>query len=506
MGDADAALSFFGRASDVDPRNARAKAGMAAALVRLERAGDALLVVRRGDFAGRARGRDRRRSRPRLGLLGHPGRAQADYALSLRREDDPEVRRRLALSLAISGQRDEALRVIEAQLRDRRPRRLAHPGLHPGADRRPRRRRPDRAQHDAGRRRRARALPGPARRPQPVAKGAGRPFRPFPERRQLRLLRAGRHRPDPGALAMAQGSAPMGAARDRRQTDAPGLRVDPTAPRRRPGEQSVASQIRPAPSNRADARPRRRRSQVAERRSPVAAPPRQGPSAGQAPPWPTPVLDDGQARRTQPQPQPRYQPQPQTRAPAQPRAEPVLDESSSPGFTLVPQGRPLGRRPSPWRPPRRTVRAGRRFQHRRGFRRFADGRGGGHARAAGDGASGGARAPPVRGAAARAASPRRRGPAPPRHARRPAATRNSRARSPAAPSEPGLGADRDRQQPSGPDLHVRPVPSPGAGPAQRPRRSPRRERDTGCSSGPSPTEAAARTFARQLDRARRPGA
>ena len=38
-------------------------------------------------------------------MLGDPARAQADYALALRREDDPEVRRRLALSLAISGQR-----------------------------------------------------------------------------------------------------------------------------------------------------------------------------------------------------------------------------------------------------------------------------------------------------------------------------------------------------------------------------------------------------------------
>ena len=43
-------------------------------------------------------------------MTGDPRRAQQDYALVLRRRDDPEVRRRLALSLAISGQREEALR------------------------------------------------------------------------------------------------------------------------------------------------------------------------------------------------------------------------------------------------------------------------------------------------------------------------------------------------------------------------------------------------------------
>ena len=41
-GDADAALNFFARAADVDPQSARARAGMAQALVRLERASEAL--------------------------------------------------------------------------------------------------------------------------------------------------------------------------------------------------------------------------------------------------------------------------------------------------------------------------------------------------------------------------------------------------------------------------------------------------------------------------------
>ncbi len=42
MGDGEAALSFFARADEVTPRDARVKAGMASALVLMERARDAL--------------------------------------------------------------------------------------------------------------------------------------------------------------------------------------------------------------------------------------------------------------------------------------------------------------------------------------------------------------------------------------------------------------------------------------------------------------------------------
>ncbi|HEY5713405.1 MAG TPA: SPOR domain-containing protein, partial [Allosphingosinicella sp.] len=117
MGDAGAALNFFARADAIAPREWRVKAGMAAALVRSERAREALPLFAQAvqyggseaDIAG-----DR-------GLawdsIGDPRRAQQDYTLALRRRDDPEVRRRLALSLAISGQREAALRAIDAQLR-----------------------------------------------------------------------------------------------------------------------------------------------------------------------------------------------------------------------------------------------------------------------------------------------------------------------------------------------------------------------------------------------------
>jgi hypothetical protein len=50
-------------------------------------------------------------------LAGDPRQAQADYRLALARSENPEVRRRLALSLGISGDRHEALATIDAQVR-----------------------------------------------------------------------------------------------------------------------------------------------------------------------------------------------------------------------------------------------------------------------------------------------------------------------------------------------------------------------------------------------------
>src|SRR3569623_3225316 len=49
-------------------------------------------------------------------ILGDPRRAQRDYELALRKGPDPEVTRRLALSFAISGERERALQLLEEQL------------------------------------------------------------------------------------------------------------------------------------------------------------------------------------------------------------------------------------------------------------------------------------------------------------------------------------------------------------------------------------------------------
>lgn len=116
-GDTQAALSFFSRAGEVSYRDSRVKAGMASVLVRMERGQPALVLFAEAlalgapvwEIAG-----DRGLAHD---MVGDPRRAQQDYALVLQRREDAEVRRRLALSLAISGEKDAALRVIDGQLR-----------------------------------------------------------------------------------------------------------------------------------------------------------------------------------------------------------------------------------------------------------------------------------------------------------------------------------------------------------------------------------------------------
>lgn len=117
LGDPQAALTFFGRAEELAPNDGPIKAGLGSALVMMEQARPALrffdeavrLGVPEADVAA-YRGLA-------FDLVGDPGRAQRDYQLALRSREDPEVRRRLALSQAIGGNRDAALLTIDDQLR-----------------------------------------------------------------------------------------------------------------------------------------------------------------------------------------------------------------------------------------------------------------------------------------------------------------------------------------------------------------------------------------------------
>jgi len=119
MGDAEASLGFYARADEIDPSNGRVKAGMATALVRMERADQALPLFARAVALGAPEGEIAADRGLAYDLSGEQHRAQQDYALALRRGADPEIERRLALSLAISGHRDQALQVLDAQLRRR---------------------------------------------------------------------------------------------------------------------------------------------------------------------------------------------------------------------------------------------------------------------------------------------------------------------------------------------------------------------------------------------------
>ena len=109
VGDVQAAIGFFGRADEVHPSSPLPKAGMGAALVAEGDAQDALPYFARaqqlganGAMIGCERGLA-------YDLLGRHSEAQADYRAALFGQDADEARRRLALSLAITGDQRGAI-------------------------------------------------------------------------------------------------------------------------------------------------------------------------------------------------------------------------------------------------------------------------------------------------------------------------------------------------------------------------------------------------------------
>lgn len=117
VGDAEAAVGFFTRALEIAPSDPRAKAGLAAATAQTGQPESALVLFGEAVQAGASEAEIAGDRGLAYDLTGQTARAQADYTLALRRAEDPEVRRRLALSLAISGQREAALRLLDPQVR-----------------------------------------------------------------------------------------------------------------------------------------------------------------------------------------------------------------------------------------------------------------------------------------------------------------------------------------------------------------------------------------------------
>lgn len=115
--DANAAIGFFGRAEEVDPRNARIKAGLARALLMLEKPREAIKLFDNAEDLGMDEALIAGDRGLAYDLRGDSRRAQKDYALALKRGPDPEITRRMALSLAISGDREQALQLLEPLLR-----------------------------------------------------------------------------------------------------------------------------------------------------------------------------------------------------------------------------------------------------------------------------------------------------------------------------------------------------------------------------------------------------
>jgi Flp pilus assembly protein TadD len=112
LGDAEAAAGFFARADEVDPRSPLPQAGMGAVSVANGDARAALPYFKRALELGAPAatiGCDRGLA---YDLLGQQAQAQADYRTALGGLDSDEARRRLSLSLAISGDRAGALAAL----------------------------------------------------------------------------------------------------------------------------------------------------------------------------------------------------------------------------------------------------------------------------------------------------------------------------------------------------------------------------------------------------------
>jgi Flp pilus assembly protein TadD len=142
LGDAQAALTFFARAEQDAPRDGWVKKWMGSALVQLEQPAAALKFFRDAVSFGLPDASVAGDRGLAWDISGDPRRAQRDYRLALSRGGDAEITRRLALSLAISGEREPALQLIQDQVmqRDRAALRtralvLALTGDRQGADR-----------------------------------------------------------------------------------------------------------------------------------------------------------------------------------------------------------------------------------------------------------------------------------------------------------------------------------------------------------------------------------
>ena len=112
LGDTQAAAGFFGRAEEVWPASPLPQAGMGAAMAHEGDGAAALQFFARAVQRGATQsmiGADRGLA---YDLLGQHAQAQADYRAALPGRDGDEARRRLALSLAITGQKAEALSLL----------------------------------------------------------------------------------------------------------------------------------------------------------------------------------------------------------------------------------------------------------------------------------------------------------------------------------------------------------------------------------------------------------
>ena len=112
LGDTQAAAGFFARADAVNPQSPLPQAGMGAVQAANGDAKAAMPYFTRAQQLGASQavlGCDRGLA---YDLLGQQAKAQADYRAALAGADSDEARRRLALSLAISGDKTDAIAML----------------------------------------------------------------------------------------------------------------------------------------------------------------------------------------------------------------------------------------------------------------------------------------------------------------------------------------------------------------------------------------------------------
>jgi Flp pilus assembly protein TadD len=112
LGDAEAAAGFFARADDVNPRSPEPQAGMGGVAVANGDPQAALPYFQRAQQLGASVASFACDRGLAYDLLGQQAQAQADYRLALNGLDRDEARKRLALSLAITGNRSAALQML----------------------------------------------------------------------------------------------------------------------------------------------------------------------------------------------------------------------------------------------------------------------------------------------------------------------------------------------------------------------------------------------------------
>ena len=116
LGDGQSAAGFFGVAEEVYPTSPIPKAGMAAALVMTGDPNEALTYFARAQQLGASVTSFSCDRGLAYDLLGQQAAAQTDYRAAMAGQDRDEARRRLALSLAISGNKALALETLDPLL------------------------------------------------------------------------------------------------------------------------------------------------------------------------------------------------------------------------------------------------------------------------------------------------------------------------------------------------------------------------------------------------------